>query len=92
MTGNMNLSKLKKALDKIMNSNVEDVVENLGEKKSHEFWSTQPVPKPEEEITTNEAIESDLSLDKLRQEPYYLPDGFHWDDLNLDDPIGKGNF
>ena len=29
MTGNMNLSKLKKALDKIMNSNVEDVVHLL---------------------------------------------------------------
>ena len=49
--------------------------------------STQPIPKIDEEITINEAIEPDLSLDKLRQDPYSLPAGFHWDTLNLDDPI-----
>merc|ERR1712001_345255 len=82
MTGNMNLIKLKKALDE-MSKDVKDSTD----KKSYEFWSTQPVPKIDEEITTNEAIEPDLSLDKLRQDPYSLPAGFHWDTLNLDDPI-----
>ena len=62
-------------------------VKDSADKKSYEFWSTQPVPKIDEEITTNEAIEPDLSIDKLRQQPYSLPAGFHWDTLNLDDPI-----
>ena len=57
------------------------------DKKSYEFWSTQPVPKLDEDITTNEAIERDLPVEKLRQEPYSLPGGYHWDTLNLDDPI-----
>ena len=87
MTGNMNLVKLKKALDEMTKD-----VKDSANKKSYEFWSTQPVPKIDEEITTNEAIEPDLSIDKLRQDPYSLPAGFQWDTLNLDDPIGETNF
>ena len=56
-------------------------------KKTFEFWSTQPVPKIDEEITTNECIDPDVPLDKLRQQPYTLPQGFEWDTLNLDDPL-----
>ena len=55
--------------------------------RAHEFWSTQPVPKLDEDITTNEAIERDLPIEKLRQEPYSLPEGYRWDTINLDDPI-----
>merc|ERR1719219_997787 len=78
----MNLVKLKKALDEMTKD-----VKDLADKKSYEFWSTQPVPKIDEEITTNEAIEPDVSLDKLRQEPFSLPQGFQWDTLQLDDPL-----
>lgn len=56
-------------------------------KKNYEFWSTQPVPKLDEEITSNEPIQEDIPLDKLRKEPYTLPSGFHWDELNIDDPL-----
>ncbi len=56
-------------------------------KKSFEFWSTQPVPRLDEEVTTNEAISPDIPLDKLRREPYSLPAGFKWDTLNIDDPL-----
>merc|ERR1719357_1543612 len=80
--GNMDLVKLKKALDEMTKD-----VKDSAEKKSYEFWSTQPVPKIDEEITTNEAIEPDVPLDQLRQEPYSLPQGFEWDTLNLDDPL-----
>ena len=45
------------------------------------------MPKIDEEISTNEAIEEDIPKDRLRQESYTLPTGFHWDTLNLDDPI-----
>jgi glycylpeptide N-tetradecanoyltransferase len=56
-------------------------------KKSYEFWSTQPVPKLDETITTNEAIAEDVPIEKLRKEPYSLPAGFQWDTLNLEDPL-----
>merc|ERR1719357_1637492 len=80
--GNMDLVKLKKALDEMTKD-----VKDSAEKKSYEFWSTQPVPKIDEEITTNEAIEPDIPQDKLRHQPYSLPQGFEWDTLNLDDPL-----
>ena len=57
------------------------------EKKTFEFWSTQPVPKIDEDITTNEPIEADIPVEKLRSMPYSLPAGFNWDTLNFDDPI-----
>ena len=35
----------------------------------------------------NEAIEANKAHDALRHDPYTLPEGFHWDTLNLDDPL-----
>uniref|UniRef100_A0A1A9ZDY8 Glycylpeptide N-tetradecanoyltransferase n=1 Tax=Glossina pallidipes TaxID=7398 RepID=A0A1A9ZDY8_GLOPL len=51
--------------------------------KQFAFWSTQPVPKLNEEITTNECIEPDKDMSEIRAEPYALPDGFKWDTLDL---------
>ena len=28
-----------------------------------------------------------LAVEKLRKDPYTLPPGYHWDTLNLDDPL-----
>lgn len=55
--------------------------------KTFKFWSTQPVPKFDEKIEQNEAIESDKPNSELRQEPYMLPAGFKWEELHLDDPV-----
>lgn len=55
--------------------------------KSYQFWSTQPVPKWNEKIVTNEPIEPPKSIDEIRSEPYTLPDGFQWDTLNLNEPL-----
>uniref|UniRef100_A0A182VRI7 Glycylpeptide N-tetradecanoyltransferase n=1 Tax=Anopheles minimus TaxID=112268 RepID=A0A182VRI7_9DIPT len=55
--------------------------------KSYKFWSTQPVPRMDENILANEAIEQDKPLSEIRQEPYALPDGFTWDTMNLNDPL-----
>jgi len=55
--------------------------------KTYEFWSTQPVPKLDEKITTNEEIEPDKSVDTIRGDPYSLPDGFRWDTLDLNEPL-----
>uniref|UniRef100_A0A182SF41 Glycylpeptide N-tetradecanoyltransferase n=1 Tax=Anopheles maculatus TaxID=74869 RepID=A0A182SF41_9DIPT len=55
--------------------------------KSYKFWSTQPVPRMDEKVVANEAIEEDKPLSEIRQEPYALPDGFTWDTMNLNDPL-----
>lgn len=51
--------------------------------KSFKFWSTQPVPKFDEKIEKNEAIEADKPVAEIRQDPYALPDGFKWETLDL---------
>lgn len=55
--------------------------------KNYEFWSTQPVPKLDEKITTNEEIEPDKIVENIRPDPYSLPDGFRWDTLDLNEPL-----
>ena len=35
-------------------------------KKTYEFWSTQPVPKIDEEITTNEPIHEVINIIMLK--------------------------
>ncbi|XP_063395087.1 glycylpeptide N-tetradecanoyltransferase 2-like [Cydia fagiglandana] len=55
--------------------------------KSYQFWSTQPVPKMDEKIVSNEPIEPPKSPEDIRAEPYTLPDGFNWDTLNLNEPL-----
>ncbi|XP_068626221.1 glycylpeptide N-tetradecanoyltransferase 2 [Battus philenor] len=55
--------------------------------KSYKFWSTQPVPKMDEKIVSNEPIEPPKSPEEIRSEPYTLPDGFQWDTLNLNEPL-----
>ena len=62
--------------------NVEDA-----KSKTYEFWSTQPVPKLDERITTNEEIEADKIAENIRHDPYSLPDGFRWDTLDLSEPL-----
>lgn len=55
--------------------------------KSYKFWSTQPVPKFDEKVDKNEAIEPNKSISEIRPEPYALPDGFKWETLNINDPL-----
>jgi len=56
-------------------------------RKTYQFWDTQPVPKFDERITSNEAIEEDKPAEEIRSEPYSLPGGFHWETLDINDPI-----
>lgn len=55
--------------------------------KSFKFWSTQPVPKFDEVIEKNEAIEPNKEVAEIRADPYALPDGFKWETMKLDDPL-----
>ncbi|CAD6196846.1 unnamed protein product [Caenorhabditis auriculariae] len=55
--------------------------------KNFQFWSTQPVPNIDETVPedVNTAIEPDIPLDQVRGEPYTLPDGFEWCNVDLND-------
>lgn len=83
------LVKIKKAMDLLQLQEASSAVKTSDEaaKRTYEFWSTQPVPRLDEDVTTNEAINEDIPLDKLRKDPYSLPQGFQWETLNLDDPL-----
>lgn len=55
-------------------------------KHNYKFWSTQPVPQLDEQLTCeNEPIEADKAISEIRQEPYSLPEGFEWDTMTIDD-------
>ena len=51
----------------------------------HEFWDTQPVPKGGSEKADEEGEIEKGKLDEVRQEPYVLPAGFTWCNINLED-------
>ena len=51
--------------------------------EKHEFWDTQPVPKVHDFLKEGE-IEKGV-LKEVRQEPYNLPKGFSWCDVDLED-------
>jgi len=54
-------------------------------RKKFAFWSTQPVTKLDEQVTTNECIEPNKEVSEIRAEPYTLPGGFKWVTLDLTD-------
>ncbi|KAK2182853.1 hypothetical protein NP493_333g02028 [Ridgeia piscesae] len=82
------LQKLQKAMEllKLQGQATPRTMDDAKHKK-YQFWDTQPVPKLDEDITTNEMIEPDKSESEIRHEPYSLPQGFHWDTINIGDPI-----
>ncbi|EFN78470.1 glycylpeptide N-tetradecanoyltransferase 2 [Harpegnathos saltator] len=97
---NINNNKEEKKMPSACNISIKDIqmameVFNMQQKpaktqeeamqKPYQFWSTQPVPKMDEKIVRNEAIEPDKT--SVREEPYSLPADFQWDTLNLDDPL-----
>ncbi|VDK72835.1 unnamed protein product [Litomosoides sigmodontis] len=47
------------------------------------FWDTQPVPKINEMVTENRAIEPPLEISEVREEPFSLPDPFCWCDVEI---------
>jgi glycylpeptide N-tetradecanoyltransferase len=59
--------------------------EKVASRQEWKFWQTQPVPTigTKIDISNIGPIESNKSIDELRQEPYKLPDGFSWDDIDI---------
>ncbi|KAG0798956.1 hypothetical protein G6F22_003706 [Rhizopus arrhizus] len=50
---------------------------------SHKFWSTQPVPNYDEDITESGPIEPDIPYDQIRKEPLPLPKEFEWCEIDM---------
>jgi len=56
--------------------------------QKHAFWDTQPVPALNEDTdampTESSGPIDPPDIDKVRKQPYNLPDSFMWSDVNLD--------
>ena len=86
---------VKKALRKREEDKAADKLEDIQPLfDPHQFWDDQPVPKlgeidslPDEEFDKPIEVKT---LDQVQQEPYTLPTGYEWCDLDLaDDEVAK---
>lgn len=55
------------------------------ESKDYKFWKTQPVPRIDEFPSEHGAIDAEKTVADVRQEPYAMPAGFSWCELDLTD-------
>ncbi|KAL7069987.1 hypothetical protein ACQ4LE_010792 [Meloidogyne hapla] len=51
--------------------------------RKHQFWQTQPVPGLGMKVEENTFIEAPLEVEKIRKEPYSLPEPFSWSEVDL---------
>jgi glycylpeptide N-tetradecanoyltransferase len=79
----MELFGLRNALPRNAPKNEQELLN----KQEWKFWSTQPVKALGEKVNcgVNEAIDPTKKPEDIKKDSYALPDGFHWDDLDLTD-------
>ena len=55
--------------------------------REHKFWNTQPMVKPEDKVEAivNKPVNPVEDVEKVRQEPYSMPAGFVWCELDVND-------
>ena len=78
--------ELQQLVARMRRSRVQD--DGGDKRKPHKFWDTQPVPKLDEAIEDaqiNDVIEPNKDHAAIRQEPYAMPEGFAWSDLDVTD-------
>ena len=54
----------------------------------HDFWDSQPVPKAYETIDESmfdKPIDKEKTVAEVKPEPYNLPPGYHWDNVDISD-------
>ena len=51
---------------------------DLDVKQQHKFWNTQPVLQKEEKLKEVGVIDPNTDVEKVRKDPYPLPEGFEW--------------
>ena len=57
---------------------------------SHDFWDNQPVPKAYDKVDPSmydKQIDIDKTVEDVKQDPYNLPTGFYWANVNINDPV-----
>ncbi|CAB9500098.1 Glycylpeptide N-tetradecanoyltransferase 1 [Seminavis robusta] len=59
-----------------------------GEKK-HAFWDTQPMPHGSRENHPEGPIVPNRPVEEVRSEPYTMPGGFEWSNVNVGDPAQR---
>lgn len=71
----------------LTNRNAPKSEDELRVKDQWKFWETQPVPQIGVRIEkgVNEAIEPDRPISEIKSDPFSLPDGFKWDDVDVND-------
>ena len=53
-------------------------------KSEYKFWSTQPVPQLNRDCSTEFGpINKEMKIENIQKEPYLLPDGFEWKEVDL---------
>ncbi|CAF1236809.1 unnamed protein product [Rotaria magnacalcarata] len=59
--------------------------EEAASRQEWKFWHTQPVPSIGKKVTSenNGPVEENKPIEELKQEPYKLPDGFTWDEIDI---------
>ncbi|KAL4101831.1 hypothetical protein PRIC1_005579 [Phytophthora ramorum] len=73
---------------------VQSVQQQQELQREHRFWGTQPVPKLHDDQDTGDTttkcphrpIDVLKTSDQVRQEPYHMPPGFAWSDVDVMDP------
>jgi glycylpeptide N-tetradecanoyltransferase len=54
----------------------------------HDFWDSQPVPKAYDKVDENmfdKPIDVPKTVADVKQEPYTLPAGYYWSDVDIND-------
>lgn len=55
----------------------------------HDFWDSQPVPKAYDTVDPSmydKQIDEEKTVADVRAEPYTLPEGFYWADVDINNP------
>lgn len=83
------VSKLLETLKKKYEGNykVQRAIDNLIPLyDAHDFWDSQPVPKAYDSVDStffDKQIDVVKTVSEIRNEPYNLPAGFYWSDVDI---------
>jgi glycylpeptide N-tetradecanoyltransferase len=56
----------------------------------HDFWDSQPVPKAYDTVDPamyDKPIDVEKTVTDVKPEPYVLPPGYYWSDVDINDPV-----
>ncbi|KAJ3002882.1 UNVERIFIED_CONTAM: hypothetical protein HDU68_005963, partial [Siphonaria sp. JEL0065] len=84
-------AKLKQMFENLAKQGLFDANEPVDDKNvlkptdEYKFWKTQPVPKSDEVIEKDGAIQAAVPVDQVRQTPYDLNAQFEWSIVDVND-------